>query len=348
MFMLVFGLSEGSIYGWLTPRHQLTLGGRRWWPASSPISVTVVAFALGVIALSLFYAVERSKERSGRSPLFEFGQLRHKGYRYGLLTSVVVAMGQLGLIFVLPIVLQDGAHLSAARTGLWLVPFGLFIIVGAQLGGTLAHRLATTTVIRGGLVLEAIGLVAVAFAVSPHVTLLGLLPGFALFGVGYGFASSQLVNVILSDVARDKAGVAGAANTTGRQVGAALGVAVMGALLATRAVRHATAALARSPLPAAVRARAAGQVRAQGVSFVPSAVSPHDLAVLRHTLTASIAAGARPALLFAAAVALAGAAVALLIPDPASAEATTEPPVDEALGDVARAEAVVLAEGGAW
>jgi hypothetical protein len=70
--------------------------------------------------------------------------------------------------------------------------------------------------------------------------------------------------------------------------------------------------------------------------------------VLRHTLTASIATGARPALLFAAAVALAGALVALLIPNPTSTAAVHQPVVDEAVEDVARAEVVVLAEGGAW
>jgi EmrB/QacA subfamily drug resistance transporter len=347
VFLMIFGLSEGSIYGWITPRHRFTIDGHPLWPASSPVSVTVVVFALAAVGLAVFYLVERAKERAGRNPLFEFGQLQHKGYRYGLLTSVVVAMGQLGLIFVLPVVLQDGAHLSAAQTGVWLVPFGLFIIVGAQLGGTLAHRLATTTVIRGGLVLESVGLVAVTLAVTPRVTMLGLIPGFALFGIGYGFAASQLVNVILSDVARDKAGVAGAANTTGRQVGAALGVAVMGAMLSVGAIRHATRSLAHSPLPVAVRQRAADQIRARGVSFVPSASNPHDLAVLRKTLTSSIFAGARPPLLFAAAVAFAGALVALLIPSSSAHEDTT-PPVDVAATDVAQAEAVVLAEGGGW
>ncbi len=348
VFLLIFGLSDGSIYGWLTPRHPLRLGSVMLWPASSPVSVTVVVFVMAAAGLGLFYVVERGKERSGQSPLFEFGQLRHKGYRYGLLTSVVIAMGQLGLIFVLPIVLQDGAHLSAARTGLWLVPFGVFIIVGAQLGGTLTRVLRTTTVIRGGLVLESIGLVAVSLAVSQRVTLLGLLPGFALFGIGYGFASSQLVNVILSDVPRDKTGVAGAANTTGRQVGAALGVAVMGATLSVLTVHHASSALARSPLPAALRQRAADQIRARGVSFVPSAGNPHDLQVLQRTLTSSIVAGARPALLFAAAVALAGAFVALLIPNPTSPSTVAAAPVDVGPGEVGRAETVVLAEGGAW
>ena len=146
-------------------------------------------------------------------------------------------MANLGLIFVLPVVLQDGEHLSAAQTGLWLIPFGLFIIVGAQLGGGLARHWPPHIVIRLGLALEASGLVAVALAVSPGVTLAGLIPGFLLFGIGYGFASSQLVNVVLSDVSREKAGVASAANTTARQVGAALGVAVMGAVLSAETIR---------------------------------------------------------------------------------------------------------------
>jgi hypothetical protein len=203
-------------------------------------------------------------------------------------------------------------------------------------------------VIRGGFVLEAMGLVAVALAISPHVTLPGLMPGFALFGIGYGFAASQLVNVILSDVARDKAGVAGAANTTGRQVGAALGVAVMGAVLSVGTIRHATAAIARSPLPPALRQQAADQVRARGVSFVPAAANAHDLDVLHRTMTSSLVAGARPALLFAAAVALAGAFVALLIPNPSPASPEVAAPVEVGTSDIANAEVVVLAEGGAW
>ena len=316
MFLLVFGLSEGSTYGWLIPREPFTINGRVWWPESRTVSIVVVAFALAVVILTAFYFVERFKERTDRSPLFEFGQLQHLGYRYGLLTSTVAAMANLGLIFVLPVVLQDGEHLSAAQTGLWLIPFGLFIIVGAQLGGGLARHWPPHIVIRLGLALEASGLVAVALAVSPGVTLAGLIPGFLLFGIGYGFASSQLVNVVLSDVSREKAGVASAANTTARQVGAALGVAVMGAVLSAETIRHATHALSNVALASSIKAQATGQVRARGVSFVPPAGSaPRDAALLSRIMTSAISAGARPALLFAASLACIGALVAFLIPD---------------------------------
>jgi hypothetical protein len=89
-------------------------------------------------------------------------------------------------------------------------------------------------------------------------------------------------------------------------------------------------------------------VRARGVSFVPAAANAHDIDVLHRTMTSSLVAGARPALLFAAAVALAGAFVALLIPNPSPASPEVAAPVEVGTSDIANAEVVVLAEGGAW
>jgi hypothetical protein len=67
-----------------------------------------LVFALGVVLLAGFVFVERKKERRAEDPLFEFGQLRHRTFRYGLVTTAVLAMGQLGLLFALAVFLQDG------------------------------------------------------------------------------------------------------------------------------------------------------------------------------------------------------------------------------------------------
>ena len=175
--------------------------------------------------------------------MFEFGQLRHLGFRYGLLTSMILSMGQLGLIFVMAVFLQDGRHLSAVDNGLWLLPIGIMIIVGSQIGGRLVRVVGATVVARIGLMLEVLGLAAVAFVISPEVTFMSLLPGFVLFGSGIGFAAAQLTNVILSDVPAERAGAASGANSTVRQVGSALGIAVVGTLLTTLTVRHAVDAV---------------------------------------------------------------------------------------------------------
>ena len=81
-----------------------------------------VMLVLAVAVLFAFYKVERWKERTDRSPLFEFGQLRHRGFRYGLITTSVLAMGQMGMFFVLPVFLQDAKHLSAETNGFWMLP----------------------------------------------------------------------------------------------------------------------------------------------------------------------------------------------------------------------------------
>ena len=218
MFLLVFGLSEGATYGWLTPTRDFDpvarRSGRRPGRCRSSRSCSPSAVLLGS-----FVVFERRKERATRDPLFEFGAAAHPPFRYGLMTAVIVAMGQFGLLFVLPVFLQDGKHLSAMTCGLWMVVPGIFVIVGAQAGGRLTRRVGTTRVVQGALAIEALGLVLSAAVVSADVTLLQLLPGFILYGCGVGAASAQLTNVILADTPADKAGVASGANSTVRQVG---------------------------------------------------------------------------------------------------------------------------------
>ena len=126
-FSLIFGLSEGTTYGWWNPIKDLTVGNWNAWPASRPVSVIPFAFVLATVAFTAFVVVERSMERANRDPLFEFGQLRHLGFRYGLLTTMVLAMGQFGLLFILPVLLQNGEHLSALRAGEWMLPQGVLI-----------------------------------------------------------------------------------------------------------------------------------------------------------------------------------------------------------------------------
>jgi EmrB/QacA subfamily drug resistance transporter len=225
LFLLVFGISEGHRFGWWSSLGEWRIG---------TLSIVPIAFALSALFLVLFVFVEQRKERDGRDPLFEFGELRHRGYRYGLLTTATLAMGQVGQMFVLAYYLQDGRGLSALDAGLWLLPMGPAIIVGSRLGAAMTHRIAITPTVRWGLVLQLVGLVVCAVFVSPAMTFATMCTAIVLFGLGIGIASSQLTNVILSDIDDEKSGVASGANNTVRQVGAALGIAIVGTILATQ------------------------------------------------------------------------------------------------------------------
>jgi EmrB/QacA subfamily drug resistance transporter len=273
MFLLVLALSEGGRYGWITPLQDFTIGNVVVWPETAPIAITPVLILISACVLYAFVRLERSKERRDASPLFEFSHLALPTFRNGLITAMVISMGQLGVVFVLPLFLQDGKHLTAAENGYWMLPTGLFIILGAQLGGRLGRRVGPTVVVRVGVAMEAIGIVLVALVISPDITALHLVPGFAMYGMGIGFAAPQLTNVVLSQIPDRSTGVASGANATVRQVGSALGVAIIGALVTAQTAKHGLATGTQVALAFAAVVVGVGAV----FSFmIPREVAPAD------------------------------------------------------------------------
>ncbi len=241
--------------------------------------------------------------------------MKNRTYRYGLLVGLVLAMGQFGLSFVLPVFLQGARLLTPEQNGWWQFPTGVFIIVGAQVGGRLIRSVGTTIVVRIGLFSYAAGILLILHAVSLSITRWELIPGLAFYGIGIGFAGAQLTNVVMSEIPAESSGVASGANTTVRQVGAALGVAMIGSLLSAQILSHAVSRIHATTLPLAVKAEALAGVHANGAFYTPPpSTSAHDTTVLQHALRTSVVSGTRAALVFAAAVVLIGAAVSFLIP----------------------------------
>ena len=315
MFLLVFALSDGGTYGWLAPLKPFSVGGAEIWPTTAPVSVVPIALMLGIALLVAFVRLEQWKARRAAHPLFDFGLLNLRSFRYGLLTILILAMGQLGLLFALPLFLQNAVHLSAQENGLWLLPLGIFVIVGAQLGGRLTRRFSLASIIASGLAIETVSLLLVIWAIRPGITFWDIVPGLVFFGVGLGFASSQLTSVILSEISADKSGVASGASSTARQMGGAFGAAIIGSLITVQTTNRAVDALEDSGLPAAVRDQAVVSMRGLGPNFRPAPnLSVADAAAIERILTQALASGARIGLLFATVVVFIGGMLSLLIP----------------------------------
>jgi EmrB/QacA subfamily drug resistance transporter len=242
LFFFVFGIIEGASYGWWKPLRTFTLGGDRINPHN--LSDVPIALAIGVVCLGLFLIVERAKDRRGTDPLYPFSSLRYRSFHFGMLTTGLLAAGEFTMFFVLSIVLQDTLHLSALDTGLWILPFGGTAIFGAGIGIGLSKKLGAARTVTIGMALEAIGLAWVAYKLGPQVTLLSLLPAILTYGVGLGFATAQLGNVTLAEIPPRVAGVASGVNNTVRQVGAALGIAAVGAALNSGSAHSAVAVAA--------------------------------------------------------------------------------------------------------
>jgi MFS family permease len=97
----------------------------------------------------------------------------------------------------------------------------------------MAKRMGPVPVVRLGMALEVVGVLWIASVISVSVTGWMMAPGLFVYGLGVGFATAQLTGVILSEVPVQESGMASAVQSTSRQVGAAIGTALLGAVLIT-------------------------------------------------------------------------------------------------------------------
>ena len=225
----VFGLIEGRTYGWWAPTKPFTLFG--WtWPFEN-ISIIPVAIAFGLVALVLFFVVEGRRSRAGKFFLFDVELWRYKAFRYGNLAGSIVSLGEFGLLFALPLFLQAVVGYSAFETGLVFLALAMGAFVAAPLAARASHRWGPRRVVTLGMSLEAIGIIATTLLISVDVTGLQLAIPLFVYGIGVGFATAQLTSIVLSDIPAERSGLASGANSTVRQVGSALGIAILGTVL---------------------------------------------------------------------------------------------------------------------
>ena len=225
----VFALIEGYTYGWTSPSQPFELFGLRW-PLDS-ISIVPFAIALGLLCLVGFTVVEIRRERSGKFFLFDFALWRYPAFRYGNLAGTIVSLGEFGLLFVLPLFLQAVLGMSAFEVGLVLVALAGGAFVAAPIAAGLSRRYGPRRVVTLGMGLEAIGIFATATLISHDLNVLLLVPPLFVYGLGVGFATAQLTSVVLADIPAEVSGLASGTNSMMRQIGSALGIAVLGSVL---------------------------------------------------------------------------------------------------------------------
>ena len=241
----IFGLIEGRQYGWWTPSgHAFTVLG--WtWPFAS-VSVIPVALASGLVALAAFAFVETRRRNAGRFYLFDFTLWRYRGFRFGNLAGTIVSLGEFGLLFALPLFLQAVIGYSAFETGLVFLALAIGAFFAAPGAATLARRYGPRWVVTVGMALEALGIVATSLLISTTVTGFMLAIPLFVYGIGVGFATAQLTSIVLSDVPVERSGIASGANSTLRQVGSALGIALLGTVLFSTLVSGSSSNIATS------------------------------------------------------------------------------------------------------
>jgi len=328
---VLFGLIEAQTYGWIVPNADFSLGGFSW-ASSNPISLPLVSIITGVVLLGIFTSYEIRRARKGLVPLFDFGLLKYKGFRYGLFTVTIVAMGEFGAVFVVSIFLQTVKGLSAINAGLTFLPMAISVFIFAPIAGLLATRFGPKWVITTGMVLEAVALFSLSQVISVQNPVYYLYPILVIYGSGVGLAISQVTSTVLMSIPWQKAGVGSGANNTVRQIGSAFGIAVIGAVLVAQisAVGQANLAAAGTAIPDSLKALLitafnAGLSGGIDPSFV-TRLGPYASIILPMVYDA-ITEGTRWAAFTAGIFVSLGALSSLLIPDPRPKQQKVAPKV---------------------
>ncbi len=231
LFGLVMGIIEGPRYGWVLATEELQIGTWVWQEGS--LSIASVALLAGVLALVGFVLIEHRRLAAGRPVLFDLRLFRIRSFSHGNLLAALVGLGEFGLVFVVPIYLQTVVELTALQTGALFLAMAFGGFLGGPLAAFLANRIGPRQVVTAGMSLEALAAFAVAVVLLPTAVHTMLAPALFLYGVGVGLASSQLASIILAEVPPASSGQASGMQSTFRQVGAALGIAVLGTIFIT-------------------------------------------------------------------------------------------------------------------
>ncbi|RSM68259.1 MFS transporter [Actinoplanes sp. ATCC 53533] len=201
---VTYGIIEGPVAGWGSP-------------------LIVGCFVLGAVALAALLAYESRRTE----PLLDLGVFRSVPFS-GATVIAVCAFGALGgFLFLNSLYLQDVRGLSALHAGIYTLPMALLTAIVAPLSG----RIVGARGPRLPLILAGSGM---ALAMLPLTRLTADTPvwllfgAYAMFGFGFGMVNAPITNTAVSGMPRARAGVAAAIASTSRQVGTALGVAVVG------------------------------------------------------------------------------------------------------------------------
>src|SRR5437588_3115952 len=210
LFSLTYGLIEANNYGWTSAR---ILG----------------LFVLAVVALVVFVLLEQRQ----RLPMLDLSLFRSRTYTGANVAMLLVTLAMFGIFFFNSIFFQRIIGYSPVQTGALFLPMTVLIILVAPQAGRLSDRLGSRLLIGTGLSFVTLSLILFA-QLDRGSNFWNALPGLLAGGFGMALTMTPTTAAAMGSVAVDKAGVGSAVLNAFRQVGGSLGIAVMGAVVASR------------------------------------------------------------------------------------------------------------------
>ena len=209
LFSLTYAFIEANNYGWGSGR---ILG----------------AFAVAAVMLAAFVLLERHQ----RTPMLELSLFKNRTFSGANASMLFVGLAMFGTFFYVSLYMQNVLGYSPVEAGASFLPMTLLIILIAPRAGALTDRIGSRWLVGFGMALLAVMLFYYS-QLGANESFWAILPGLLIGGVGMGSTMTPVTAAAMSAVAVDKAGIGSAVLNSSRQVGGSLGIAVMGAIVAS-------------------------------------------------------------------------------------------------------------------
>ncbi len=291
LLALVYGIIDGPLEGWASGR-------------------IVGSFVAAAVLLGAFAYWESHSDH----PMLNLEFFKNPRFSAASTGLMLIFFAMFGATFLLTQYLQFVIGYSPLRAGTALLPWAGIMLFVAPASARLAERFGTKLVVGAGLTFASASLLFMSTLPYSHIGYVrDVLPRLLLLAFGMGLTMAPATESIMGSLPRSKAGVGSAMNDTTRQVGGALGVAVVGSVMTSVYGARVAAAITGAHVP--VTAKLLGQARQDLSTALAIATNKHVPAAAQAKLVSQInnafVSGLHRGVLFAAAATLLGVFIVL-------------------------------------
>jgi EmrB/QacA subfamily drug resistance transporter len=209
LFALTYALIEGNSYGWTSGR-------------------IVAGFVIAVVSLAVFVLLELRQ----RVPMLDLTLFQNGTFAGANIVMLLVALAMFGVFFFVSLYMQNVLGYSAVQAGASFLPMTVLIVLVAPIAGKVSDRFGSRWLMGAGLTLLAVSLLIFS-RLDTNSSFWDILPGLIVGGFGMALSMTPTAAAVMRAVPTDKAGVGSAVLNSMRQVGGSLGIALIGAIVAS-------------------------------------------------------------------------------------------------------------------
>ncbi|MET9456637.1 MFS transporter [Streptomyces canus] len=248
LFGIVYGLVRGPSDGWTD-------------------TVVLLALFAGAALLTAFVLYSTR----AKNPMLPMRLFRSRAFSGINAASLLMFLGMFGSIFLLSQYMQGVLGYSPTEAGLRMLPWTGMPMLVAPIAGILSDRIGGRPVVATGLFFQAAGLAYMASVVTVDASYSAQLPGLILSGIGMALFFAPASNLVMSSVRSEEQGIASGANNALREVGGALGIAVMASIFSAQGGYESGQSFVDGLRPALVTGAAVVAVAGVAALLIPSA-----------------------------------------------------------------------------